>query len=644
MMTTPVRLKPAASVCLALLVLVLLSGLAFASVASAHHPTTSPPTANQLLLNDGTAGAMLAPTSTTVIADRFNPASASFLTGVTDVKFAADRLRSDVKLWDRIAPPLRMERNGVSWDEYNLLVSGTGFNLAATYNYGVAQGQGRYLNVRVMVPREHWNGRLVFWHHGAADTQILMYTPVIEPELLLSRGWAVAEAQFNGPAPAQQNPNAKDGSYWKSVDEMYKGDPVNYWSYAAHPDWWSNPGGVAISDGATLRNLAGLVKNLLYRETHHQPTSTYWLGWSMAGGAGTAVNTGRDRNGNYTGGDFVVPYDKASGKVFDAFMALEPVYSATAPVDKQFPVAAPYVFVDGNVSTLSLEAPNALNFARKVKAALDGPDADPSLSKNIDDWVRLYTQKYGDHDWTGRFFETMYSGQDRHAVYYDISKPLAERFNTEGHGRKLNWVMSELWRNSPKYLTDWADENLAGWGQLTFSYYQLNDAYHTALFGHLVDWVEHGVTPPTSRIDPVLMDPLATTYPGLPVNDPTQDSLNRPNSSIATNADIAWQRTDPGALTVIPSMVEMPHLTARWGIFTVGYKVQTITPFTPEQLIAGYHVGNIDFAGYADQHSYTHAFSTAVRSLVKQGFYDRAIARQFRHGDRGAPPLPLPQH
>jgi hypothetical protein len=622
---------------LLLIALALTAVLVLAPEASAQQPT-----ANQLLLSDGSGNSPLAPTSTTVPADRFNIASASFLTGVTDVKFCVEKIRTDIQLWDRIASPLRVKRDGVKWDEYNMLVSGIGFNLSATYPFGVAQGQGRYLNVRVMVPRDGWNGRLVFWHHGSADTQLLTYTPVIEPELLLSRGYAVAEAQFNGIVPAQQNPNAVDDSYWKAVDEMYQSDPASYWSYAVHPDWFSNSG-VAISDGATLRNLAGLVKNLLYRERGCRPSSTYWLGWSAGGGAGTAVNTGRDRLGNYTGGDFVVPYDKTSGKVFDAFMALEPVYSATAPVDKQFPVAAPYFFVDGTLSPLSLEAPNALNFARKVKTALDGPDADPSLSKNIDSWVRLYTQKYGNHDWMGRFFETVHNGDDNpHPVYYDTTKPLAERFNTEGRGRQLNWVMGQLWRTSPKYLTDWADENLAGWGQLTFSYYQLNDAYHTALFDHLVAWSEQGVTPPTSRIDPALLDPAQATYPKLPVNDPTQDSLNRNPSSIVGNADITWQRTNPGALTVVPDMIQMPHVTARWGIYLLGYKIMVITPFTAAQLTGGYHVGNIDFAGYADEAAYQQAFSQAVQSLVSQGWYDPEIAARFANGDPGMPPLPFP--
>ena len=622
---------------LGLLALALLVVLALASVASAKQQT-----ANERLLNDGSGSSRLAPTSTTVLADRFNPASLSFATGISDVKFAVGKFRTDVKLSGQIAPPLKMQRNGVKWDEYNLLVSGIGFNRTAVYPYGVAEGQGRYLNVRVMIPQKHWNGRLVFWHHGAADTQLLAFSPVVEPELLLSRGWAVAQAQFNGVAPAQQNPNAADDSYWKSVDEMYLADPVNYWAYAAHPDWWSNPNGVAISDGATLRNLAGLVKNLLYREACRSPRYTYWLGWSMGGGAGTAVNTGRDRDGNYTGGDFVVPYQKSSGKIFDGFIALEPVYYATAPVDKQFPAAAPYVFIDGDVTPLTLSAPNALNFAHKVKTALDGPDADPSFSKNIDDWVRLYMQNYGNHDWTGRFFETMYSGDRHDAIYYDITKPLAERFNTEGHGRKLNWVMSKLWRTSPKYLTDWADENLAGWGQLTFSYYQLNDGYHTALFNRLVSWVERGRTPPTSRIDPALMDPTVTTYPNMPVNDPTQDSLNRAPSSIATNGDVAWQRTDPGALTVVQDMPQMPHLAARWGIFQVGYKWMLITPFTAEQLVNGYHVGNIDFDGYASQADYRRAFRRSIWSLQSQGLYDWSIAARFAHGDPGAPPLPLP--
>ena len=624
---------------LVLIALVLAAALAFASAAYADQQT-----ANELLLNDGSGSAVLAPTSTTVLADRLVLGSPSFITGVTDVQFAVDRIRTDVQISDTIVPPLQMERNHVKWDEYNLLVSGTGFNVGATYSFGKAEGQGRYMNVRVMVPRQGWNGRLMFWHHGNADTSNLTFLPLIEPELLLSRGWAVAEVHFNGMAPAQQNPNASDDSYWKALDEMYQADPNWYWYYAAHPEWWSNPGGVAIEDGATLRNLAGLVKNLLYREDGRQPERTYWVGWSRAGGAGTAVNTVRDRQGNYTGGDFVVPYDKASGKVFDGFMALEPIFYRAAPVDAQFPVAAPYVFIDGNATAWTLGAPNAINFSRKVKTALDGPAADPSLSKDVNDWVRLYMQKYGDHDYTGRFFETMYSGDTKNAVYYDMTKPLAQRFNTAGRGRKLNWLMSKLWRTSPQYLLDWADQNKAGWGQLTSAYYYLNDGYHTALFNHLVAWVEKGTTPPTSRIDPVLMDPLANTFPNLPTNDPTQDSLNRVPSSFGLDAgDVAWQRTSTDAIDVVQSMLVMPHLATRWGIFNTGGSWQTITPLTPAQLVGGYHVGNIDFSGYADRAAYRRAFVQSVKSLVDQGMYDRAIAGRFANGDLAGPKLVFPR-
>lgn len=603
--------------------------------------------ANDLLLSDVPDSSSLTPTATAVQRNRFDPSSDSFLTRISDVKFTVGRERTDVALSDRIEKPVKVERNGVKWDEYNMLVSGFGFNQSgrfptgSLYPYGVDEGAGRYLNVRVMIPKQ-WNGRLVFWHHGSSDTQLLTFTPVVEPELLLARGWAVAQAHFNGVAPEQQNPNASDDSYWKSVDEMYLSDEANYWSYNAHPTWWSNVGGVAISDGATLRNLTGLVKNLLAHEAGSPPSHSYWLGWSAGGAAGTAVNTGRDPSGNYTGGNFVMPYDQGSGKVFDGFMALEPVFSRTAPVDKEFPVSAPYFFVDGDVTLLSLSAPNALNFANKVSTALSGPDADPSLSKDINDWTRLYMQEFGNHDWTGRFFETVYSGDEANpakksdAVYYDPTRPLAERFNTDGAGRKLNWVMSKLWKTSPQYLTDWADETKPGWGQLTFSYYQLNDGYHTALFDHLVDWSEQGTTPPTSRIDPHLLDPLTTTYPGLPTNDPTQDSLDRSASAYGLNiADIVWQRTSPDALDVVPEIVQMPHIVARWGLFSVGYKTMRITPFTPTQLVNGYHVGNVDFDGYADADAYLAAFWQSVDDLVDSGLFDVQIAETLRDGDPG---------
>lgn len=624
------------------IVIVLVGVLALASGASAAQPT-----ANQLLLNDGSGSSSLAPTSTTVLTNRFNPASASFFTGVTDVEFAVGTSRTDVQVSNTIARPLRMQRSGVEWNEYNLLISGLGFSRTALYGYGVQQGKGRYLNVRVMVP-DDWNGRLFFWHHGSADTQLLMYTPVVEPELLLARGWAVVEAQFNGPAPAQQNPNASDDSYWKSVDEMFNLDSVNYWSYAAHPSWWSNPNGVAISDGATLRNLAGLVKNLLYVEEGRQPRHSYWFGWSAGGPAGTAVDTGRDQYGNYTGGDFVVPYDRSSGKVFDGFMALEPVNSATAPVDPQFPVAAPYVFLDGQDSPLSLEWPNALNVAHKVQLALAGPGADPSLSKNVNDWVHLYTEQYGDHDWTGRFFTTVNSGPDKDAVYYDISKPWGQRFNTTGQGRQLNWVMTKLYWNSPTYLTDWFDQSMAGWGQGTSAYYLLDDGYHTALFNDLVDSVEHRAQMPESRIDPYLLGPSVTTYPNLPTNDPAQDSLYPASGTTPTPlnptqaADLAWQQTSPDALAAEAATVPMPYFTARWGIFSVGYKWQVITPFTPEQLVSGYHVGNIDFNGYANQRAFDKAFKNAIHGLLLARMYDPQIAARFASGDPAGPTLSFP--
>jgi len=76
-------------------------------------------------------------------------------------------------------------------------------------------------------------------------------------------------------------------------------------------------------------------------------------------------------------------------------------------------------------------------------------------------------------------------------------------------------------------------------GQLTSWYYSLNDGYLAALFNHLVAWVEKGTARPTSRIGPVLMDPLANPFPNLPTNDPTRDSLNRAPSSFGLDAGMA---------------------------------------------------------------------------------------------------------
>jgi hypothetical protein len=511
--------------------------------------------ANELLLNSDPTNHQMRMTTTVVEQDRFTPGTPTFTTGITDVKFAVQKIRTDVQIWDNIPPTLRMKRNGVKWNEQNMLISGTGFYRNTTFPFGKEQGQGRYLNVRVMYPRENWNGKLYFWHHGWTDIQVATHSSIIEPELLVKEGWAVAMAQFNGAVPEQQNPNAVDDSYWRAVDEMYQADPDYYWSYWAHPDWWSHTG-AAISDGASLRNIVNLVKNLLYVELGQQPERTYWFGWSAGGPAGAATNTGRDVVGNYVGGNFNIPYDKTSGLVFDAFLSIEPTSGEGAPVDPEFPVTAPNVFLGGSAANLSLAWPSAMDFAHKVKEALDAEDssgnplADPSLSRNINDWFRLYVQEYGDHDWTGHYYEVQHNGAD-HPVYYDISQPMLDGLNTEGRGRKLNWVMTKLSETSPVYLNDWMDQNKPGWGQITSAYYYLNDGYHLQIFRNTVDWAEQGLPPPKSRIDSLLLssdvDLDTILYPDLPIYDFTQDSLNRAPSPLteATKADLTWQRENP---------------------------------------------------------------------------------------------------
>jgi hypothetical protein len=613
------------------------------------------PSANELLLSSDPTHRELRMTTTVVEQDRFTPGTPAFTTGITDVKFAVQKIRTDVQLWDTIPPALRMQRNGVMWNEQNMLISGIGFTGNTTYRYGKEQGQGRYLNLRVMYPRSGWNGKLYFWQHGFTDIQAATYTPIIEPEQLLKEGWAVAMAQFNGAVPEQQNPNADDDSYWKAVDEMYRADPANYWSYQAHPDWWSH-NGAALGDGATLRNMANLVKNLLYRELGRHPERAYWFGWSAGGPAGTAANTGRSAAGYYVGGNFNLPYDETSGRIYDAFLTIEPVFSAAAPVDPQYPVSAPYVFVGGSAANLTLAWPSGINFAHKVKLALDAEDAsgnplaDPSLSRNINDWFRLYVQEYGNHDWTGHYYEVQYSGADQ-PLYYDITQPLLEGLNTDGRGRKLNWVMTKLAQHSPVYLQDWLDQNKPGWGQITSGYYYLNDGYHLQIFRNTVDWVEQGVQPPASRIDPLLLSPdvdLNTLrYPDLPTRDFSQDSLNRNNSLLnaAMRADLTWQRNNPGQaidFAVDKGMPAMPHLAARWGIFYIGHQYQQIFPFTPQQLMDGYHHGNISFAGYASYDAYLGTFRQALAELVAERLYDPSIADLFMNGDPAAPRLPLP--
>jgi len=321
-------------------------------------------------------------------------------------------------------------------------------------------------------------------------------------------------------------------------------------------------------------------------------------------------------------------------------------------------VTAPHVFLGGSAASLNLGLawPAALDFAHKVKVALDATDdsgnplADPSLSRDINDWFRLYVQEYGNHDWTGHYYEVQHSGAD-HPVYYDISQPGLEGLNTEGIGRKLNWFITKLSEFSPVYLADWMDQSIAGWGQITSSYYYLNDGYHLQLFRNTVLWAEQEIQPPKSRIDPLLLDPdvdLETVlYPDLPAHDFTQDSLNRPPSPLGASvkADLIWQRENPDEavdFAVDKGMVAMPHLTARWGIFYVGHMYQKILAFDSEQLVNGYTHGNISFAGYTDYEEYLSVFRQALAELEAERLYDPSIAADLFNGDPAAPELPWP--
>lgn len=123
------------------------------------------------------------------------------------------------------------------------------------------------------------------------------------------------------------------------------------------------------------------------------------------------------------------------------------------------------------------------------------------------------------------------------------------------------------------------------------------------------------------------MTPEPVNYSFCRLAGSAREPYSRRSSGAASN---------PGALTVVPTMVEMPNLQARYGTFLVGYKTMTIRPFTAEQLIAGYHVGNVSFGGYANRAAYDQAFTNAVQSLLAEGLYDPAIAGVFMGGDPGA--------
>jgi hypothetical protein len=610
------------------------------------------------------------PTAITVREDRFGK-GAIWVTEISDVKFCDRDQPTTESILTEIPPLFEMNRNGVTWYEDNMLVSGKGFSYRdeSVYPFGKfpsigLEAQPRYLHVRVMYPSDdEWNGRLFFYSHGSSWVPAEMLGPFVEPELLLQRGWAVAMAQFSGVVPMQQN--LYDDSYWQDIGKMYEEYLEDGISMPNKLEYLSNPYGRALGDSATSRNIINLIKNLLDYRLGQVPHHTYWGGWSAGGTSGRALNTGRDPDGNYTGGNFNIPYIKDSGLVIDGFIGVG--LTGSGVPDEEFPVTAPVIFIDGRFDYLAW-APfgNALSFAKDVKEKLDDESiVDPEISKDINDWMRHYMRAYGNHDFTSRFYEVAYSGGD---WYYDISVPvdgwewdppypLDDRINKNENGRRLNWIWSKMKDHAGGYMREMFSEHRIdpGWGQGYSAYYHLADGYNHQLLTNLVKWVEEDRKPPTSRIDSYLLskdfDPEAGYPPDMPIANALypyqpfpgdQDYLYGwgPNSISQPYVDLLQWQKDNKEIKYKKEMIYMPHFVARTGVFLNGTKVIMIRPFTADELYGGYSYGNVEFKGYHNYKDYIKTFAHVLRKLVRKDFYDPEIADFYLNGDPAAPSLP----
>jgi hypothetical protein len=267
-------------------------------------------------------------------------------TMITAVKFCVGDKRSDEAggLSDSPPAPLRFVRNGVAYDEWNLLLSGIGFHGIANFKkpnpyahfvFGPVDSNGvdqsatpdhpreglNWVPMRVAVPAADWNGRLLLSIGGGSNPGTATWfgaTHIIPGSGIyrLKKGWAICVYQHMGLVRNQQNPWAADNSYWspgRNVNTMgwamararidangneTKIHMVKVRHPADSPGTSAKPDkeGIYVSafaDATTARNVANLVKNLLEDRRGSRPVTTIFAGGSGTGNCASEINHGR---------------------------------------------------------------------------------------------------------------------------------------------------------------------------------------------------------------------------------------------------------------------------------------------------------------------------------------------------------------
>jgi len=268
--------------------------------------------------------------------------------------------------------------------------------------------------------------------------------------------------------------------------------------------------------------------------------------------------------------------------------------------------------------------------------------ADPTLSRDLNDWFRIYHIAGENHINRGSFLAGRYNGGN---WYYDPDLGL----NTEGVGRRLSW-QSAAFLDYVGFLGFFIEAE-ALWGHEK----PLSEPLLAQALFNLADYIEYDTPMPPSRIDPdylgrqawdVLKSPEYEVLPSWDWYnlDPDLDGLFE--DSLESQQFNLWEPyylwankinpngvhayaylTDPtvGYDYVVGSL-EMPNYTARTGIYVTDWQRQYFKPFTEDELRNGYTHDDFVFEGYPDHGAYVDRFADQRSTLIDAGLYDPVLS------------------
>lgn len=423
-----------------------------------------------------------------------------------------------------------------------------------------------------------------------------------------------------------------------------------------HPD---RPFPIALFGTELVSDAVVFFDNLLVQATGHEDIWALYLGWSGSGHTAWSIATGTISLGGFqfpkalgvppSGGNFRKWKDPASGVRFDAFLVYSgarpaPTWTDSAgvaeiaghvPVDPDYPLSAPYVWVRGDVDVLlgnygddfwanAFLQSNAVARAWATSALAD---------RALDDTMAIYELAMVNHQARDQLFPLWDRPPfDAHAVWYDPA--LGYDFaalNTERRGLRISEV--------------YARQVLAHGDEIQYYANDLRTSpritpFMVSLVGSLRAATEEGGKLPVSRVGPLLasVDALDETtalppYP-MPCGDldgaPWEDILacrdrleGHATLSQRTLLDFeiaaAHEFVRDNPLSRVPETVVVPDVAAPLGWLFAVYGVVLRRDFDAAELASRYG----DHAGWVE------AFAAATDALVGAGLWDAALGQIY---------------